>query len=484
MIVGKILPTVLKEIANLTPDQPNHADVFNAKLQELLDNDLTLNSEIRQYINTQISQVVTTGVPKLVSYPYSLKATANNQVDFLIPLSSFNKDTDTTLVFQNGNLLKPSDYSVILNGDGTNKISLLKGVVETTEIDLVILKNVPMGPDGSVDGNIIIPNSIPLNRLKGEVILRDEYAAHVLQESTVDAPGHVQLSNEISGTSQTKAATEIAVKNAKEAAIDWAKGFGLGGIAKNISGTNLDDLDENGFYMGSNVIGAPSNGWWFFLNLKHDSLYRSQIAIGFSDSNKQILQRNQTNSLFTTWTSYLSTDSVIQGQFKKVLEFDTSGQSTFSIPNLANYDEFEIVLKDLVGNRPTASNLNLVIAMNDDVPSLGQFGGLKTANGITGLFSSNSSTSNANLTTFQTPGTAGSFIINVTIKFKKMGYNTWKLTGETMALRNQSGVNSMASTDYILGSFGGATAQLNKVTIRASDSIGFNSGRAELWVKN
>lgn len=243
MIVGKILPTVLKEIANLTPDQPNHADVFNAKLQELLDNDLTLNSEIRQYINTQISQVVTTGVPKLVSYPYSLKATANNQVDFLIPLSSFNKDTDTTLVFQNGNLLKPSDYSVILNGDGTNKISLLKGVVETTEIDLVILKNVPMGPDGSVDGNIIIPNSIPLNRLKGEVILRDEYAVHVLQEATIDAPGHAQLSNKIDGSSETKAATEKAIKDLYDKIYsmrDKAGGFaGLddSGLLKTVSST-------------------------------------------------------------------------------------------------------------------------------------------------------------------------------------------------------------------------------------------------------
>lgn len=103
------------------------------------------------------------------------------------------------------------------------------------------------------------------------------------------------------------------------------KGFGLGSTAKDIGGTDLNNLDLTGFYMGSNLVNAPSNStaWFIILNLKHNETHRKQIAYGFTHEMinltfervqnngswfpwDQVVQRSQALCLFATRSSVLA----------------------------------------------------------------------------------------------------------------------------------------------------------------------------------
>ena len=47
------------------------------------------------------------------------------------------------------------------------KITLLSGVASTSEVTMVVLKNVPIGPNGSINGAVLATNSVPINRVNG-----------------------------------------------------------------------------------------------------------------------------------------------------------------------------------------------------------------------------------------------------------------------------------------------------------------------------
>lgn len=91
---------------------------------------------------------------------------------------------------------------------------------------------------------------------------------------TTSAPGLLQLVDSIASTDKTKAATANSVKMA----VDWAKSFGLGDTATDISGTNLNNLDLTGFYSGSNLTNSPNTGaYYFVINVKWNATTRYQI---------------------------------------------------------------------------------------------------------------------------------------------------------------------------------------------------------------
>lgn len=78
-----------------------------------------------------------------------------------------------------------------------------------------------------------------------------------IPDATTSVKGITMLSNGVSGTSQTKAGTELAVKDAKEAAINFAKGFGLGALAKRVDNVDVNTIaSETGFYY---VQGTSTN---------------------------------------------------------------------------------------------------------------------------------------------------------------------------------------------------------------------------------
>ncbi|MGM1048643.1 MAG: phage tail protein [Bacillota bacterium] len=130
--------------------------------------------QAKSYTDQQISLVTETGIPKLVSYPLLVTATADNQKVFEIPHDLFDANTDTLLVAINRAVLDSTQYTVtntVRNeaGEVTQraKITLLSGVASTSEVTMVVLKNVPIGPEGAINGAVLAVNSVPINRVTG-----------------------------------------------------------------------------------------------------------------------------------------------------------------------------------------------------------------------------------------------------------------------------------------------------------------------------
>ncbi|BFH65057.1 phage tail protein [Paenibacillus azoreducens] len=128
----------------------------------------------KSYTDQQIGLVTETGIPKLVSYPLKVTATADNQKVFEIPLDLFDANTDTLLISINRAVLDSTQYTVtntVRNEDGKvtqrAKITLLSGVAATSEVTMLVLKNVPIGPEGAINGAVLAVDSVPINRVIG-----------------------------------------------------------------------------------------------------------------------------------------------------------------------------------------------------------------------------------------------------------------------------------------------------------------------------
>ena len=120
-------------------------------------------------MSTKINEVVAGGTGSTPStlrrYAYVLTATTAGQKAFTIPLSIFDATTDTLFIVQNRTSLNNTDYTI-----ADKIITLTEGVTVGTEISIVILKNVPVGQDGSLDGNTLAVNSTDANRLKDNTL--------------------------------------------------------------------------------------------------------------------------------------------------------------------------------------------------------------------------------------------------------------------------------------------------------------------------
>lgn len=121
-------------------------------------------------LQEEVDSLSTTGIPKLVSFDYDIAATTDNQTVFTIPYEYLSIATDTVEVFVNGIAVPDNYYIVTEPVEVESEITL--GFVTLTEakptgtiVKVRILKNVPNGDEGSVDGEVITVDSIPLNRI-------------------------------------------------------------------------------------------------------------------------------------------------------------------------------------------------------------------------------------------------------------------------------------------------------------------------------
>jgi hypothetical protein len=135
----------------------------------------------KAYTDDQISLVTATGIPKLVSYPLQVIATEDKQKTFEIPLDTFDGANDTLIVIINRAFLDASQYTVksaVRDEAGElvkrGEIELTKGVNVDSKISLVVLKNVPIGSDGSINGAVLATESVPINRVNGLQAKLDE----------------------------------------------------------------------------------------------------------------------------------------------------------------------------------------------------------------------------------------------------------------------------------------------------------------------
>ncbi|WP_334075231.1 MULTISPECIES: phage tail protein [Paenibacillus] len=130
--------------------------------------------EAKSYTDQQIGLVTETGIPKLVSYPLKVVATVDNQTVFEIPLDLFDANTDTLLLAINRAFLDSTQYTIsntVRDESGTvtrrAQITLLSGVAASTELMMMVFKNVPIGSDGAINGAVLAVDTVPMNRVSG-----------------------------------------------------------------------------------------------------------------------------------------------------------------------------------------------------------------------------------------------------------------------------------------------------------------------------
>lgn len=99
----------------------------------------------------------------------------------------------------------------------------------------------------------------------------------------------------------------VLVPQAEANAIKWAKSFGLGDVAKDISITDLNALDATGFYKGQLMTNAPSTNYFYIINLKHTSTYKSQIAIRVDSLTPLMFIRMNSNGTWSAWSQLETT---------------------------------------------------------------------------------------------------------------------------------------------------------------------------------
>lgn len=148
--------------------------------------------QAKAYTDEQISLVTATGIPKLVSYPLQVTATEDKQTTFEIPLDTFEVATDTLIVVINRAFLDASQYAVkgaVRNDAGElvkrAELVLVKGVAEGSELSLLVMKNVPIGEDGAINGAVLAKGSVPIDRVSGlDEKLSDIGHSNLLKNST------------------------------------------------------------------------------------------------------------------------------------------------------------------------------------------------------------------------------------------------------------------------------------------------------------
>lgn len=114
------------------------------------------------YVDQQIALITETGIPKLSRTPLPLLVAEEGQTEFNIEMETFDKVTDSVDVYKGHlHLQEGADFTV-----NEKTITLVEGVPEGTTIAITVLKNVPLGEDGSVSGTVISPKTLPVKALE------------------------------------------------------------------------------------------------------------------------------------------------------------------------------------------------------------------------------------------------------------------------------------------------------------------------------
>jgi len=133
----------------------------------------TAENNAKAYTDQQITLVTETGIPKLNVYEYKFNDVAIGTAEIEIPLETFDKQTDTVKVYIN-TVQRDTDYFTV----GTNKIILKSPLTVESKVTIEVWKNIPIGEEGSVSGQVIAIDSLPKDRVQGLVDLESEFNSH------------------------------------------------------------------------------------------------------------------------------------------------------------------------------------------------------------------------------------------------------------------------------------------------------------------
>lgn len=153
-----------KDITDIKTELTKTTNVSNKNKQDILD--------LKESIEGIGSGGGTgTGVSKLVQHSYDITLNTNTK-KVNIPYERYNSATDTLKVYVNGLAIQNDQYEITnpVEHDGTvtkGYIMLKTERPSGTIVRIEVWKNVLSGEEGSVSGNIIARNSLPLDRIIG-----------------------------------------------------------------------------------------------------------------------------------------------------------------------------------------------------------------------------------------------------------------------------------------------------------------------------
>ncbi|QGF21727.1 tail fiber receptor binding protein [Bacillus phage vB_BcM_Sam112] len=157
-----------------------------------------------------------------------------------------------------------------------------------------------------------------------------------LPAATATSHGAVALEDAINSNSTTKAATANAVLKL----YNVMDGAGIGNFAKDISNSDLNNLDGTGIYRGNNLTNKPGTGpsteFFYILNMKHAASYKVQIAFRLDNANNQVFKRILSNNVWYPWLEEVAVDQTGTINLRHLPEATTTAEGVTQLNDTTN----------------------------------------------------------------------------------------------------------------------------------------------------
>ena len=151
---------------------PNNKDITDIKTELTKTTNISnKNKQDISYLKDSIDGISATGSVRLVQHSYDISLSGSTK-KVNIPYEMYSSATDTLKVYVNGLAIQNDQYEITnpVEHDGTvtkGYIMLKTERPSGTIVRIEVWKNVLSGEEGSVSGNIIARNSLPLDRIIG-----------------------------------------------------------------------------------------------------------------------------------------------------------------------------------------------------------------------------------------------------------------------------------------------------------------------------
>ena len=312
------------------------------------------------------------------------------------------------------------------------------------------------------------------------------FEEHLTEKASLNGVGHVQLSNLINGTSQTKAATEKAVSDVLANVISWARNkYVEGTLQTDPNTTNLSLILVQGH------PNAPTGGIWYIMtNIYQPTDSKSQIAVSYNkDYGRGMYWRDSFGGVWQPWVKLVDMsminvpngvlgldangqfpEGLMKGTMKKISTTNLTTGNIVSFANLGAYKKLRFILKDV----KFAENVAAYIYLNINDDTLGSITGSLLTNGVASNIGNT-----ADIALIRVDGGTGRMngVLDIggvvskrEVQFKFNSY------AETTA-KNASQYN-YDFTGYVHG----AVTSVDKVSFKATtNGATFGVGTLELW---
>lgn len=330
----------------------------------------------------------------------------------------------------------------------------------------------------AIDNKAGVPDGLARLGPNGKLVAGQENAVTPPDASTTQK-GITMLSNSITGTSETIAATQKAIFDAIANVKDWGQN------AVNAGGQNDDPNTTTHSYMLTDHANGPGGGlFWHIQSYFYSSKTgnRGQIALSYSGTIPQLRIRHKFGSTWTPWekligdsmrnvaNGFLGLDGngkvpigFMPGVMTKISEVSiTNGSASVVISNLSAYKKIKLLVRDV--KVPNTGQISLMIKVNDTAVIRGT---QIIGSTISSVFSSSIgigvliSTHVSFAEVLIGDGASNNSLVT-------RGYQT-----------NPTGSDSTNPTTFT-GSTNTAGAPVNKVEIYSSSAT-FTSGTVEVW---